>query len=489
MKRKIEIWADSFHEGEWCCDHLEMVAKASGYLCDKTYKRGFIPQYCFEKTGQTIVLKVYGSYSAWSGLPEKIRELLDWGKPDFIAYDPEGDKILFAVEETSATMTGNQPVQRCERQYGSALYKIPYWYLVSEFGRHLDGGIRRDSIWPSISALKLSIHFQTPSIVLHYSGENAPEDYESGRGLSLLFDALFQWIEVFAVNKDPEILMDIMSRQYEEMLDFINSQWRNMIDFIPNQDLLQDKRTARRLAYCGVGRKEEIKGKLDGFLQWPLTTEVEEDKKIHWKRSDLLTFDPLSELLETDIELKNCYILSGNASSGRPPTQKQVIDFLKKQKEAFEKGGKMNPPAFYNLKLSSFSKTSSGNYNLTTSKNILYLYDNSRTLKNTIVKAYGRLQNRLNAFDKEVPAIVYISNSLAPRRIFGDPFVGQLAAYAIIFGKFDQRKRLVVAYYPHQSYTYYKEAKGKGKKIVRELADYIIFAGGVAICTATEEVY
>lgn len=489
MKRRIEIWADSFHEGEWCCDHLEAVAGASGYRCGKIYKNGFIPQYSFEKDWQIIQLEVYGSYNAWSEVPEKLQELLNWGKPDFVAYDLAEDRILFAVEETSATMTGNQPLQRCERQYGSALHKIPYWYLVSEFGRHLDGGIRRDSIWPSISALKLSIHFQVPSIVLHYSGENAPEDYESGKGLSLLFEALFQWIEAFAANEDLKALTDTMSRQYEEMLDFINSQWRNMIDFIPDEELLRDKKTARLLAYCAVGRKEEIRGGLDRFMQWPLTMEVEEDKKNHWRSSDLLTYDPFSELLEKDIELKNCYILSGNASSGRPPTEKQVTDFLKKQREAFENGGKIHPPAFYNLELSSFSKTDSGNYNLTTSKNILYLYDSSRTLKKTIIKAYGRLKNKLDAFDQDIPAIVYISNSLAPRRIFGDPFVGQLAAYGIIFGRLDERKRLLVAYYPHQSYTYYREAKGKGKKIVRELADYLIFAGGVAICTATEEVY
>ncbi len=40
---------------------------------------------------------------------------------------------------------------------------------------------------------------------------------------------------------------------------------------------------------------------------------------------------------------------------------------MKKQKEALKKG-RINPPAFYNLEFSSFSKTSSGNYNLTTSK-------------------------------------------------------------------------------------------------------------------------
>ena len=119
----------------------------------------------------------------------------------------------------------------------------------------------------------------------------------------------------------------------------------------------------------------------------------------------------------------------------------------------------------------------------------MYLYDKWSDLKYTIVEAYERLKDRLNNVgDDNVPAMVYISNSLAPRRVFGDPFIGQLAAYAVIFGKFDRRKRLVVAYYPHQSYTYFKETKGKGRRIIGDLVDIAIFAGGVAIDVRTEEI-
>ena len=63
-----------------------------------------------------------------------------------MAYDANSREILFAVEETAATPTGNQAMQRCERQYGSARFRIPYWYLISEYGLHRDGGVRRDSI-------------------------------------------------------------------------------------------------------------------------------------------------------------------------------------------------------------------------------------------------------------------------------------------------------------------------------------------------------
>lgn len=484
---KFEIWADSFHEGEWCCDNLSKVAQKKGFNCRKEYEKGFLPKYYYENSSVKIEIEVYGSYDAWKDVPKEIRELIQWGKPDFIAYAVEKKHIVFAVEETSATMTGNQPLQRCERQYGSAIHQIPYWYLVSEYGVHLDGGTRRDSIWPSISAFKLSNEYETPNIVLHYSGEDSPEDYKIGKGLHLLFEALFQMLVVYSTNADNEELLDVMENQYAEMIKFVNSQWENIVDFIPSRGMLNSGNTARLLAYAALGKGP--KKELEGFLQWPLTTEVAEEQRKGWKKAELLTYNKLSALFEEDIENGKCYILSNNAASGRPPKETQIKEFLIKQKKAFESAPLLSPPAYYNLELSSFSKTVNGNYNLTTSKNIMYLYDRWSDLKDTIIVAYERLKDKLDdVCDDKVPAMVYISNSLAPRRIFGDPFIGQLAAYAVIFGKFDKRRRLVVAYYPHQSYTYFKEAKGKGKKIITDLVDIAIFAGGVAIDVRTEEI-
>ena len=484
---KFEIWADSFHEGEWCCDNLSKLARNKGYICKKEYHMGFLPKYYYENASVKFEIEVYGSYDAWKGVPKKIKNLIQWGKPDFIAYAVEQNDILFAVEETSATMTGNQPTQRCDRQYGSAIHRIPYWYLVSEYGIHLDGGTRRDSIWPSISAFKLTNEYETPNIVLHYSGKGSPEDYATGKGLNLLFESLFQMLVVYSTNADKKELLDIMEKQYGEMISFVNSQWENMIDFIPSKDMLCDKKTSRMLAYAALGKGK--KSELDGFLQWPLTSEVTEEQRAGWKKSNLLTYNKLSALFEEDIENGKCYILSKKAGSGRPPKENRIKDFLIKQKKAFESAPLLSPPAYYDLELSSFSKTVNGNYNLTTSKNIIYLYDEWRDLKNTIEVAYERLKNKLNdVSDDNIPAMVYISNSLEPRRVFTDPFIGQLAAYAVIFGKFDKRKRLVVAYYPHQSYTYFKKAKGKGGRIVRDLVDIAIFAGGVAIDVKTEEI-
>lgn len=87
--------------------------------------------------------------------------------------------------------------------------------------------------------------------------------------------------------------------------------------------------------------------------------------------------------------------------------------------------------------------------------------------------------------DPAKPTLVYISNSLKPGRIFGDPFTGQIAAFATIFGKLDPEPRYVLAYFPHQAYTQAitgeQDKSNKGLTLMRELTDMLLFGGGVAV--------
>ena len=121
-----------------------------------------------------------------------------------------------------------------------------------------------------------------------------------------------------------------------------------------------------------------------------------------------------------------------------------------------------------------------------TSKNIVYLYDYWHDLKKAIEKAYPRLINKLTDIPDDKPVFIYISNSLKPGRLFGDPFTGQLSAYSTCFGKFDPKDRAVVAYFPHQVHTQVfgangKMNKNKGLTFYKELTDYLIFNAGVAV--------
>lgn len=108
------------------------------------------------------------------------------------------------------------------------------------------------------------------------------------------------------------------------------------------------------------------------------------------------------------------------------------------------------------------------------------------------ISAYPRLQNHLSKLEHDLPVFVYVSNSLKPGRLFGDPFTGQLSAYSTALGKFDSPGRMVVAYFPHQVHTQAITAKGaainKGMTLMTELTDFIIFHSRIVVNLRTQEV-
>lgn len=490
MKKEIEIWADSFHEGIWCADNMGIFFKENGFEIEKKYLFGFLPQYEYKKDDFSIICTIYGSYKSWNPLPKKIADLIEWGKPDFILFDPDKDEIICAVEETAATPTGNQATQRCERQYGSAKHKIPYWYFISEYGQHEDGGIRRDSIWPTIAGIKLSILNKIPCIVLHYSDENNVENYNSGKGLNLLFTTLYKVLENYC-KELPKFkdLKDEIKEQYQLMSDFVLSEWERMLDFLPSENMLKEDNTTEYIVDCALDEEKKIEK--DDLLVWPLRDELPLTVKNGQSSKPLLKYDKLAELLEEDIDSKKCYYLSNNAGSGKPPQKDKIDTWINQQKKLYNTAPKVNPPISFTMKLEDFPKTENGNYHITTSKNILYLYDKWGDLYDSIVKAYPRLKGKLDKYDREQPAFIYLSNSLKPGRIFGDPFTGQLSAFSTIFGKFDKNPRIVIVYYPHQVFSQILNKdntfiRNKGTTLLKELTDYIIFNEGVAISLKDE---
>lgn len=494
--REIEIWADSFHEGVWCCENICSTLIDLGYTYTNEYINGFIPSYTISKNNTELIhLIVYGSYKSWNPMPTKIKELISWGKPDFVAFDAENNKILFAVEETAATPTGNQAMQRCERQYGSAHLRVPYWYFVSEYGEHIDGGIRRDNIWPSIAAIKLSMIKQTPCIVLHYSDIDNVEDYNSGSGLGLLFSSLATILHNYSQGKEEFYQMeDLVSQQYKEMLNFILSQWENVIDFLPSKELLEQEGTANVISRYALGMPaitdEEFKSQV---LVWPLTEDIPMRILERQQGKSLIKYDALAELLENDITHNKCYILSNNAGSGKPTTEDKILGWIQEQRALFDLSRELNPLAEFTMTIDDFPKTNQGNIHVTTSKNIVYLYDRWSDLRSAIEIAFPRLTGKLNDIPDEKPVFLYVSNSLKPGRLFSDPYTGQLSAYSTCFGKFDTKDRAVVAYFPHQVHTQAFDRNGnisrnKGTTLYKELTDYLIFNAGVAVSLKNKEV-
>ena len=492
---KLEIWADSFHEGDWACRQLMKVLISQGGNAKIDYLYGFLPNYYFKGDDWELEIIVFGSYNAWEHLPEKIKSLNTWGKPDFIAFDPEKDEILFAVEETAAVPTGNQALQRCERLFGSAFNKIPFWYLLSEFGTHVDGGIRRDSIWPSIMALKLSFHFNVPSIVLHYSDKENPEGYEFGKGVELLFKALLKILENYSKGLKPlEKTEEILASHYKDMIGFVESQHKNILTFLPGREVLNEKDLPDLISekLCGkINPKKELV--LKSFLSWPLIKNLPTDEQNRQSEGELIKFDSLAQKLEKDVGNGKAYCLNKRAGS-RPQSKDKIEGWIKDQKNLHKKGPPLIPPYEFDLKVEHFPESASGNLHLTTAKNIVYLYDRWEDLEKSIIEAFPRLEGKINIFYPDKPLFFYLSNSIKPGRIFGDPFTGQIAAYGSIFGKLDSLSRGVIAYFPHQVFTQAVTTDGrvpnnKGLTIMKELTDLLLFHGGVAVNLKKGEIY
>jgi len=311
ITRRLEFWTDSFHEGNWACEELSKFFK----LKSVSYAKGFMPVFNFSVVNDLeLEITVLGSYKNWSPLPKPISELLEWGKPDLVAYDVENEKILFAMEETAAVPTGNQALQRCERIYGSLRLGIPFWYLLGEFGLHVDGGIRRDSIWPTVLGIKLSCIQRTPCMVLHYSDQEHPEDYSVGEGVKSLYSALTTEIEIFLGRKKRADLNQVLSEQYAHMLRFVESQGKNVVNFIPNKDVLYHADTPMRLAQLVTSEGVLSNDDLD-FFNWGKTSDLPEEIYNKIRPGGLIKEDIFVKALEELVKNKQAYTLSGNAGS------------------------------------------------------------------------------------------------------------------------------------------------------------------------------
>ena len=252
--------------------------------------------------------------------------------------------------------------------------------------------------------------------------------------------------------------------------------------------------TASAIAHFALNEEKEADRLLQNkILVWPLTDGVPADVLEHQKGKDLIKYDALAALLEQDITDNKCYILSNNAGSGKPTKKEKIEGWIADQKELFSKSGRLDPPAIFSMDIDDFPETNNGNIHVTTSKNIVYLYDKWLDLKQAIETAYPRLRGKLNDIPDDKPAFMYVSNSLKPGRLFGDPFTGQLSAYSTCFGKFDLRDRAVIVYFPHQVHTQAfgrngRIAKNKGTTLYKELTDYLLFNAGVAVSLRNEEV-
>lgn len=234
--KQLEVWADSFKEGEW---FLETLAKEFPGEVQRSYRYNFQPTYSFSSKGSLqFIASVYGDYRGWEPLPIKIQQIIEYGKPDILLYDRNIDKVFLGIEETAAVPTGNQSLQRLERVLFSAQRRIPFVYLVSEYGLHKDGGKRRSSIWPSYLALKLSSQYQVPSLTLFYGDLEHPEDYAVGNGVQDLARISNLYILDWLGHDVTVAKKNLFQRVFAEMGSFVVDHAPEISSHVPGVSLL-----------------------------------------------------------------------------------------------------------------------------------------------------------------------------------------------------------------------------------------------------------
>lgn len=484
--KHIELWADSFHEGVWAADGV--VGHLPGVHVVRSHALGFIPRYTITLPGGNCLdVDVFGGYGNWVSLPTTVKALLDWGKPDIVAYCPETDSVLFAVEETAAVPTGNQALQRCERMHGAGMAGVPFWYLLSQYGTHVDEGVRQASPWPALMALALTESFRIPSLVLFYSSQLAPEDYAVGQGQAQLFRVLAKLTANFAA--DQELLSDLqdeLEAQYQSLVDFVLDTHENVTDFLPGEEVLADPETPHVLARIASGKEaQELSVPL---LDWPEVSELPAPVQAKQRHGEFIKPDAFLEHLEAARANGQAYTLSGQAGS-RPQPESRLEQWIAEQHVIHERAPSLQPGVPFALDVTEFPESQSGLRHVTTAKNILYLVDRADIVTDALEETYARLDGKFEGVSTE-KALVYVSNGIAPRRIFGDPYTGQFAAFSWVFGGPPQSRRLSFAYFPHQSHGVLnpdRESLTKGERIFLSRADFLVFHSGAVYSTRDRE--
>ena len=492
MKKSISLWADSFHEGVWACERIASAIRSVSGKCSVSYESGYLPIFQYEVDLGLLEITVYGNYASWDPKPSQLIELLKWGKPDLVFVDNDNEEILLAIEETAATPTGNQALQRCERQYGASALGVPFWYLISEFGIHTDGGVRRDSVWPSMMGLEIMHSTGIPSIVLHYSDAENPEDYDVGGGTDQLFNVVTKMLRNLLVGKDLfDGTADMIREQVQEMSLFVASNWQSSLYLIGDSDYEAIAATATEISSRQGNGRLSNRGP---FFVWPLRRDLTPENQQFQVRRQLIKNDVLADGFEDDVENGNCYgVIRGSGS--KPQPRASLEGWILSQNKVQAEWELSNPEYAGSLQIrldiADFPTSSQGNHHVVTSPRILYLYDSSRQLSKKIETRFPRLAGVLETRFDDDPALVYITNSVKPGRIFGDPYTGQIASYAVCFGALSDQRRVFV-YFPHQSISQaasqLSDRSNKGLKMMAELTDLLVFMGGWAIDTRRMEI-
>ena len=483
---RFEIWADNAFEALWAIDDLCSQAQQSAWVVTRHTAQGFIPKAILTRGRNRMELAGFGDYRSWDHIPEELAALLREGKVDVVLYDRSNERILFAIEDSSATMTGNQAQQRAERLCAFAEREIPIAYLMPAYARkNADGGVRTPNLWVPITALMAITAYRVPVLVFFFGTAEQPDNKRAGEGTERVSQVF--WARLLGELGFPNESIPLIETQVDHLLQIVNERRDELFYGIPNWDPERMPQWSRVLAQCAAGQKA------DPTVPLPFDWRKKPAGLPQLASADTRYIDlPFAVGICEDLESGRAwYPVRGN-SRGRPDSFDRIRKRIAVQKAAHESLGESvssswEDPTPWVLQQ---GKTASGRASPSVLSKGLVRYAQFGDLRRTLECRVPRTRGLLGDIDDNRPAILFVAANMVDV-FLRDPYAGMLASYAVANGALDPRQRTVVVLWtPWQSPAVAYRVNRSGHLVIREnkstrswrkYADLTIFNGGAVV--------
>lgn len=446
---KLHVWGDNPFEAQYGIEDLLVSADKAGWQVTSGFEQGFIPVATIQSGDITVKMEGFGNYRQWDHLPYELDTILGDGKVDQVFLYPESENIDLAIEDSSATMTGNQFQQRLERIAGFAEGGFPTAYLVPGFAvKAADGGIRSPNVWAEITALQLITSTKLPHLVFYFGTRGNPDDKHSGQGAEALSN--YRWARLLHRLGLRNNLQQIIREQIFIMLKQISVRHDILFDVFPEWDNSLLEEWANAYANLSFGKSFKVEGL--PFDWTDVTPAIYPDVR----GKELVNIQlPLAVSIGRDIAARRaCFPIAGK-SKGRPPTYAHMQKLVRKQMELNKNASEYlhRPYSVEEAKqLLQQGLTDSGNVSPTVLEKGIVLYEKFGHFRETLEKALDWMpKGMVTTEDDGKPALVFVASNVVDN-FLRDPYAGMLASYGVSFGAKDPRqKTIVVLYCPWQS--------------------------------------
>lgn len=441
---EIEIWCDNQVEGFQAINILADIAREQGFDVAVDLLQGHIPRLIAIRDGVQIAILAFGPFRAWHHEPDDIEERILSGKPDFIPYNRSTNSILFALEDTSATCTGNQSQQRAERFCSLVRNGIPTAYCLPAYAtKPTDSNARRPNLWMPITALKLIEATGTIALIFTYGDSENPDDREVGDGFVDVWFLL--WGFILRDCGLPETCESIIRRQIRYMLDAIDNQHEDLFSDLPGWD--SDSLDQYEESYYRLTRGEDVDPE-SLPLNWNVPIE-----ELELKESEPRAYIPLplARRVDSDIAAGLAYFPSIKRSRGKPPRRESILDSIECNRARHQRLAD-EWPNLTNLREDNYQQllqdgaTTEGRISPTVLNSALVRYQNFGDLRRSLEISEQHLLNSLPTEFDERPALLFIVSNIWSRSMpefLRDPYSGMLPSFAIAGGALDPRQQTI----------------------------------------------